>query len=476
MRAAGNGDRHFEMNSHATRAKKRRFRFDHAKYAVVDGKSLLVGSENYSPTGNPEPNTKGNRGWEVFIHDQAITAEFEQIFHADSDMSHGDLIDVTQQDSPCANGPVDCSTGGNGGSGGGDPIDLWASPLLEMPVNPVFAPWAQPVSLEAAEVVRITSPDTSLQGLLDVINGAQTSLDIQQMTFDSKWGKLAPQSPLLDAVIAAARRGVRVRVLLNDERVFQHPGHPSKSKNQPTVDMLNQLGESEGLQVSAQIADIKRMGVTYIHNKGLLADGNKTLISSINWDSNAVINNREAAVLITSEAVNAHYAKLFDSDWKLSQRIPTSTNIQTSGVGLREIEVSEACPQRVRITVAIGELTPSDAEDRSFESLSDTRFESTFARVQGMHGCILMDTRATTRTGKSRFIQIRKKSDGNRSATIEGYTPNGKVYSIRTVLPGGPSIDGEYDASVYDGSGPQREKLGSAILDLTVLREASLIQ
>jgi len=49
MKSSGNrADHLFEMTSAA--GGKRRFHFDHGKYAVIDGNSLLIGSENYSPS------------------------------------------------------------------------------------------------------------------------------------------------------------------------------------------------------------------------------------------------------------------------------------------------------------------------------------------------------------------------------------------------------------------------------------------
>ena len=47
-------DRFFVMSSEEPDgANQRRFHFDHAKYMIVDEANILVGSENYSPTGNP---------------------------------------------------------------------------------------------------------------------------------------------------------------------------------------------------------------------------------------------------------------------------------------------------------------------------------------------------------------------------------------------------------------------------------------
>lgn len=466
MRRASSKNHLYEMTSHApddtTRKSKRRYRFNHAKYAVIDGVRLLLGSENYSPTGHPRATTKGNRGWEVLLHKPDLAAAYTETFRKDADMSAGDLIDLTSANMDSAARAQDW---------------LWSPPLspdlgefafvlfAADPTEAVpapFAPWAQPTTLEASEALKITSPDNSLPGLLDLINSAQKSIDVEQMTFDSEWGK-GKKSPLFEAVLAAARRGVRVRILLNDERVFGGHSNSPASKNLPTIKLLNTAAHKENLDLEARTADIKAMGVTYIHNKGALVDGTKTLVSSINWGSNAVLNNREAAVLLTSPTVFSHYAQLFDSDWRKSD--PGKNPAQQGGEGLLNRDItSDICPERLRLTVAVGNLRIPDPDDVAFEAISNTVFVSDFVRTPGTHTCMLTDIKFDSETGKARFIQIRKKPNGLRRAALEGYTPEGKVYSIRTTFDSGGPYDGEYSAVVYDGSGPARQKLGSAIL------------
>jgi phosphatidylserine/phosphatidylglycerophosphate/cardiolipin synthase-like enzyme len=293
MQEAGNGDRFYMMTSKAAAA-KRRFRFDHAKYAVIDEHNLLIGSENYSPTGNPEPGTVGNRGWEVFIHDAEIAQSYKSIFQGDADMSHGDVTELTNN----AIAPA---------------IDKPAQE--EIPENPDSSlPTAEPSlgkSLMAATIRKVSSPDSSLNGLLGLIRGAKTSLDIEQMSFDSKWS--SGNNPLLAALEEAASRGVQIRVLLNDETVFFRGGKTRKLKNVETANYLNTLPN-----VEARIANVGAMGVDYVHNKGVLADGDLTLISSINWVENSILRNREAAVVIGGKEVFQHYEALFESDWNAS--------------------------------------------------------------------------------------------------------------------------------------------------------------
>ena len=121
-----------------------------------------------------------------------------------------------------------------------------------------------------------------------------------------------------------------MRVLLNDSTVFDHPSKedataddehafeksskPKINQNQVTVDALNRACG----RIDARIANIKAMGVTYIHNKGMMVDGDKVLISSINWNENAVEKNREAAVVLHGSVIHDYYHSLFDGDWGVS--------------------------------------------------------------------------------------------------------------------------------------------------------------
>ncbi len=452
MRKSSAKDRLLEMTSKAQAGTKRRFRYDHAKYAVIDGKSLLIGSENYSPTGNPQPGAIGNRGWEVLIHDAAISKEYEAIFKSDADTSKGDLLDLTQTAAP-------------------------ARKLSETETPPTSdAASTPPTTLEADSVYKITSPDRMGTGLVALIGSAKARLDIEQMTFDPAW-KGADQSPLLTAVIAAARRGVKVRVLVNDEQVFSHPSNPAKPKNTVTVSTLNQLAQTEHLNIEARVANLKAMGVDYIHNKGVLVDDTQTLISSINWDENATENNREAAVVLSSATINAHYSSLFDSDWKNSASAgvtATSGSNPDPVISNPKTPVID-CPNALSLVAEIHELTVNDQEDADFAQLSGKRIAAKFTRAENGDRCLLIEDGPNgTAVSARRYVEIRMSSDLSRTILLEGYTPKtNKLYSIRTHVPAANSLSGSFSAQVYDGSGPSRERLGTAKLVISIDSNAS---
>ncbi len=294
-------------------ARTRRFRYDHAKYIIVDGTSLLVGSENYSSSGHPAEGSKGTRGWETLIHDKAMASSFLKIFKTDSSTEHGDVF-MLSNSRPRSGIPF---------------LGQWEQDLAELTsfsgINTYSKP-AEPMTFEVPTIGQLTSPNTSLSGLLNFIKSAKKTLDLELMSFSYRWGNTGNVSPLFSAVVDAARRGVQVRVLLNDERAFgggerieTETLSTKTSNNLLVVEQLQKISKKEKLNLEAGIADVKSIGVKYIHNKGAIADGERVLISSINWNRNSLENNRETAVVINSEEVSSYYNELFVLDWNASR-------------------------------------------------------------------------------------------------------------------------------------------------------------
>ena len=442
MKAAANGDRFYVMTS-KVESGKRRFRYNHAKYAVVDDSSLLIGSENYSPTGNPEPGTLGNRGWEVFVHDLAISQTYKSIFQSDAQLSHGDLLELTGNTLLPLN-PVSFAEEKNS--------------------NPPSSEFG--VSLQAKSITKISSPDTSLNGLLSLIRSAKKSLDIEQMIFDSSWPE--GKNPLIAAIEDAAARGVAVRVLLNDETVF-FKGKPGRRKNVETAALLNEIPNT-----SARIANVNAMGVDFIHNKGVLVDGNLTLVSSINWNANSIEKNREAAIVIDSIEVNQHYQALFDSDWNASESpsnpIP-STQPLASGFEISQDSwepIDFDCPSGIDLEIKIGELR-KDPNTPSFDSLANTVLRGRLTRRQGI-GCSFTSEGNPGETFREIFLDLRPNGDKSITFTLEGYTPlEHKLFSIRAKQGRDVLFSNQFSAGIFNGSAT-RAFLGLAQLTLNELK------
>jgi hypothetical protein len=284
---------------------KRRFRYNHAKYIVIDEKGVMVGSENYSPSGQPEPgSTGGTRGWQTFIYDEQMSRNFLKVFRKDINTSHGDLVTLYSPKIPLP------KTLGR--------VADWVESMQNVAtrIENRFS-WMlsdEPKTLDADNVEFLTSPESSMVGLMAFIESAQETLDVELMSFNPMWGKTGEVSPLFNAIVAAAKRGVKIRVLVNDSTVFGGDNDPEMK----LLAMLENVAKENHLPIQAAIADLPKMKVKYIHNKGALADGYKTLISSINWNQNSVENNRETAISVDSRSINEHYQSIFNWDWQAS--------------------------------------------------------------------------------------------------------------------------------------------------------------
>ncbi len=284
---------------------KRRFRYNHAKYIVIDEKGVMVGSENYSPSGQPEPgSTGGTRGWQTFIYDEQMSRNFLKVFRKDINTSHGDLVTLYSPKIPLPKilGRV------------ADWIESMQNVATRIENRFSWMLSDEPKTLDADNVEFLTSPESSMVGLMAFIESAQETLDVELMSFNPMWGKTGEVSPLFNAIVAAAKRGVKIRVLVNDSTVFGGDNDPEMK----LLAMLENVAKENHLPIQAAIADLPKMKVKYIHNKGALADGYKTLISSINWNQNSVENNRETAISVDSRSINEHYQSIFNWDWQAS--------------------------------------------------------------------------------------------------------------------------------------------------------------
>ena len=111
----------------------------------------------------------------------------------------------------------------------------------------------------------------------------------------------------LQEAIAAARRGVKVRILLSD--AYLDPKDPKDNTN--TVLYLTQLARRENLDLQARIFRHDLAALEKIHNKGVIVDGRKVLVTSINWSQNSPANNREVGLLLDHPDLGAYYTHIF---------------------------------------------------------------------------------------------------------------------------------------------------------------------
>ena len=106
-------------------------------------------------------------------------------------------------------------------------------------------------------------------------------------------------NPRLQAYIAAARRGAKVRVLL--DAYFDSQDLASPRSNLRTVEYLTAVAQAEGLDLQARLGNPTSQG---IHNKMVLAqigDQGWAIAGSLNGGEVSAKLNREMALLVGSD-------------------------------------------------------------------------------------------------------------------------------------------------------------------------------
>ena len=284
-----------------------RYSYDHAKYCIIDNQSVFLTSENWAYTGIPVNTTFGNRGWGIVVRNSSVAHYFADVFFEDFDPSRKDSYPYTPGD-----------------PGYGEPAPGYQMDYT-VPTN------NYPPGLFPAETIQgnftvspVLCPDTSTlqtKGIINMINTAQHCVYIEQLTCDKNWTWYGDYHPnlYLEAAINAARRGCKVRVLLDSAYNWSDTG------NWETVLHLRNTSRDEGLDLEAKLINLSYLKVDKIHNKGVIVDCNKTLISSINWGYNSVTNNRETGVIIENREVAEFYTKIFMHDWNTSTTIVNLT-------------------------------------------------------------------------------------------------------------------------------------------------------
>jgi cardiolipin synthase len=313
---------HFLATPQGSRMKPR-YRYDHSKYVLVDDRLAIIGTENYGRTGVPVIPTFGNRGWMVHIENPEFVRQLRAVWDHDYRPDMRDVLSVDASPTDAYGLPYR--------DGAFVPSDKIPSGFYPSPVKPVLADGVMSLEL-------VLSPDTSLNensAIIGMINRATTSLVLEQNSVLPFWGKKpkggdgqdddrkrddddarGPSLPL-QAVIKAARRGVKVRVLLDG--TWYNAEESDERDNDDTVRLLNELRTKEGLDVAAKVINLQSTHLEKIHAKGVIVDGREVFVGSINWSENSFEGNREVGVIISDPKIAGYYRDLFARDWSQSR-------------------------------------------------------------------------------------------------------------------------------------------------------------
>lgn len=258
----------------------KRYRYLHAKYAVVDGQSAWIGSENFGDAGFSDEG-EGNRGWSVLVDDVRLATALRRVFDGD--------FDERRRDSKPARESV-------------------MDPLPSLPFAP-RQPASDPSATRRARL--LISPDVSLaaDGLLGTLAAVQHRLSIETFYIDDAWRN--GTNPFLEGAFEAARRGVSVRILLDGS--WSSVG--DTGSNDDVLLRLNARARMENLPLEVRLLE-PRGRIERLHNKGVVADGRIAVISSMNWALGSATENREVGLILEDPEVAARFEAAFDADWE----------------------------------------------------------------------------------------------------------------------------------------------------------------
>ncbi len=283
----------------------RRYSHQHAKYIVIDGQRALIGSENLSlksmPFDDKGNGTAGQRGVYLITDAPGVVAHLETLFALDMDLiNHQDIVAFASI----------------------DPLPPGYTPIAATDWMTYTARFSIPLALDGEfsfEIIQ--SPENSLRdsdallGLLARAGEGDLVL-VQQMYEPPYWGdrysdRVSDPNPRLEAYLAAARRGARVRVLLDS--FFDDPTDPRG--NWATCAFLRGIAAQERLRLQCRLANPTGLG---IHTKMVLVeiDGRRYVhLGSINGSELSSKANRELALQVESSAAFAYLAEMFERDW-----------------------------------------------------------------------------------------------------------------------------------------------------------------
>jgi phosphatidylserine/phosphatidylglycerophosphate/cardiolipin synthase-like enzyme len=294
---SGNGSGCWFMRSVEGEKIAKRYRHLHAKFAVIDGERVVLGSENYGKRGMPDDEktdgTAGHRGVVGVVESREAAEWVRGLFEAD--LRGADVARWCVEG--CAYGLPTAGYEPVRESGG-------VSYTVREPARMAAA---------AVEMRLATSPEghmSALGGVLEWIAraGAGDEILVQQLREAFEWGNSAVphDNPRVRALVEAAERGAQVLVMLDG-------GYDVGGKNAATVAALQELGVP-GLR--AMTANPTGLG---IHNKMLLLRvGGERVVHFGSWNGSetSALLNREMSVTAVSSELHEFLRSAFLSDWR----------------------------------------------------------------------------------------------------------------------------------------------------------------
>lgn len=134
---------------------------------------------------------------------------------------------------------------------------------------------------------------------LEMINSAQKTLDIEQFYISNEKGE--PLDTILNAIVAAAKRGVTVRIIIDAGMYKTYP---------ESADEFDKFDNIEVREI-----DVKSLAGGIQHAKYFIVDSKEVFLGSQNFDWRALNHIHELGVRIKSD-IYIPFQNIFELDWR----------------------------------------------------------------------------------------------------------------------------------------------------------------
>ena len=258
----------------------------HIKVAVRDGRLFWLSSGNWNNSNQPDIDPvahpddakaamHADRDWHVVVEHVGVSKTFEAFIENDLEVASAhqateEALMATELDAAA-----------------------WIRSLPPKSFAQFFAPKAFE---DRMKIQPLLTPDPGVYSgaVIELIRATTKSLYIQQQyAHPSASSDDRAFAELLQAVAERQRAGVDVRIIFSQWE---------------TTSYLEQLQA-----VGFDLAQIRiQQGV---HNKGIVSDGERVLVSSQNWSAPGVLRNRDAGLIIEHPGIADYFEAIFMHDW-----------------------------------------------------------------------------------------------------------------------------------------------------------------
>lgn len=135
---------------------------------------------------------------------------------------------------------------------------------------------------------------------VELINGSSLKIDLAEFYMISKKGE--PLEPVINALMNAADRGVKIRILTDKRMAGTYPEISEKLKTKKNI--------------SIRIFNWGKIGMGVLHAKFFIVDERLVYVGSQNFDWRSLKHIHETGVLVKEPGIVKNLMAIFEADWE----------------------------------------------------------------------------------------------------------------------------------------------------------------